>query len=141
MEDLKERIYRIIKGPQLMSFATVTRDNRPWVRYVWASANTDLDIVFPTFTSSRKAEQVAINPEVHITCGVSNIENAKEYVQICGRAVISTEKKLRYENWNDNLKTYYSGPNDPDYCICIVRPYMIELNSMTDFKPQVWTAS
>jgi general stress protein 26 len=38
------------------------------------------------------------------------------------------------------LKEYLSGPDDPNYCIVIVKPYRIELMGMTEMIPQVWEA-
>lgn len=140
MNDLKERIYDLLKDPQLMSFATVTKDNKPWVRYVWASASPDLTIIFPTFINSRKADQISANPEVHITCGVTSPESAQEYLQVCGIAEISTDRDLLLKHWDDGLKTYYTGPYDPNYCLCLVKPYLIELNTMTDMTPLIWRA-
>jgi len=61
-------------------------------------------------------------------------------LQIAGRAEITTDEKERHRLWNDNLKAYFSGPDDPNYCGVIVKPYRIELMGMTEMIPQVWEA-
>ncbi len=140
MSDLKKRIFDIIKKPQVMALATLTKDSRPWVRYMYGRGFEDLRIIFPTFPGSRKAAQIEQNPEVHITCGASNLEDCSEYLQIAGRAKISSDPKLKLLIWNDALKAYYTGPDDPNYCLCIVTPYHIELNSMEATEAMIWEA-
>ncbi len=140
MADLKEKIMNILKKHSLMSFATLTEDNRPWVRYVTGSVFDDMRIVFATFKNSRKAKQVEKNPEVHITCGITDPEKDQEYLQVAGKAKISTDSKLRLLYWSEGLKNYFKGPDDPNYCLCIITPYLIELNTMESPKPLVWKA-
>ena len=48
MEDLKRRIVDFAKDLQLMSFATVTEDGRPRVRYVVGKADPTLTLRFST---------------------------------------------------------------------------------------------
>jgi general stress protein 26 len=138
MSDLKEKIYEVIKEPQLMGVATITEDNKPWVRYVMAWGLEDLTVMFTTFLQSRKVGQIKKNPEVHITCGVKDLESAQRFLQIQGKAEISTDKELRHQCWNDMLKAYFKGPDDPNYAIFIVKPYRIEYQTMQSMTPEVW---
>ena len=138
MSDLAQRIFTIIKEPYLASFATITEDGKPWVRYVTPHASEDLTIRFSTFIGSRKVAQIKKNPEVHLTCGVTDPATAQTYLQIQGKAELSTDKAEREAFWNDYLKRYFKGPDDPNYGIIIVKPYRIELYTMGNFKPEVW---
>ena len=138
MSDLAQRIFTIIKEPYLASFATITEDGKPWVRYVTPHASEDLTIRFSTFIGSRKVAQIKKNPEVHLTCGVTDPATAQTYLQIQGKAELSTDKAEREAFWNDYLKRYFKGPDDPNYAIIIVKPYRIELYTMGNFKPEVW---
>jgi general stress protein 26 len=138
MSDLLQRIFTIMKQPILAGFATVTEDGKPWVRYVTAHAEEDLTIRFSTFANSRKVYQIKKNPEVHLTCGVSDLATAQRYLQIQGKAEFTTDKKEREACWNDHLKKYFKGPDDPHYGIVIVKPYRVELYSMEQPKPDVW---
>jgi len=138
MSDLTERIFNIIKDPHLASFATITEDGRPWVRYVTPHASEDLTIRFSTFIGSRKVAQIKKNPEVHLTGGVTDLPTAQTYLQIQGKAELSTDKAEREAFWNDYLKRYFKGPDDQNYGIIIVKPYRIELYTMGNFKPEVW---
>jgi general stress protein 26 len=143
MSNLAQRIFTIIKEPQLASFATLAEESKPWVRYVTCYASEDLTIRFSTFIGSRKVAQIKKNPEVHLTCGVPNLataqtSTAQTYLQIQGKAELSIDKTEREAFWNDYLTRYFKGPDDPNYGIIIVKPYRIELYTMGNFKPEVW---
>jgi len=138
MSDLKKRIYGAIKKPQIMPLATVTEDEKPWVRYITGWGSEDLTIRFITSLQSRKVGQIKRNPEVHLTCGAQTAESTENYLQISGRARFTTDKKERQRFWKDELKAYFSGPDDPTYCICVIKPYRIESYGMTQSGPEVW---
>lgn len=140
MSDLKRTIFRVIEDPILMSLATITPDGRPWVRYVMGVGREDLTIRFTTFLNSRKAGHIRDNPEVHITCGVTSPETAERYLQIQGRAEVSTDEAVKEEMWKDYLVAYFDGPRDPNYCVVIVRPYRIEYVTMSGRSPEIWEA-
>ena len=138
MSDLTQRIFTIIREPHLASFATIAEDGKPWVRYVMCHASEDLTIRFSTFVGSRKVAQIKKNPEVHVTCGVTDLATAQSYLQIQGKAEFSTDKAEREAYWDDHLKKYFKGPDDPNYGIIIVKPYRIELYTMGNNKADVW---
>ena len=140
MSDLKERIRRILSQPQLSGLATVTAEGKPWVRYVMAVADDHLTLRFASFVGSRKVEQIGRNPEVHLTCGVTNPAAMQPYLQIQGRARFTTDEAERHAFWSDMLKHIFSGPDDPRYGIVIVEPYRVEYCSPGTFEPEVWTA-
>ncbi len=138
MSEIKSKIFNIISSPTIMSFATLTEDGKPWVRYVMGIADEELTIRFSTFFTSRKVSQIKKINEIHIVCGVSTIETAKHYIQIQGKAEITKDKEEREAYWHDELKNYFSGTEDPNYCICIVKPYRIEYYSMGNMEPEIW---
>jgi len=139
MPDLKSRIFEKLKGPALVGFATLTLDGRPWVRYVVAAADPDLNLWFSTHIASRKVAQIRKNPAVHLHAGVSTMETAESYVQVEGQAEVLTDAGTRKALWSDMLKRYFSGPDDPNFCVVKIRPSRIELWGMTPGgKPEVW---
>ncbi|MBU0455689.1 MAG: pyridoxamine 5'-phosphate oxidase family protein [Pseudomonadota bacterium] len=141
MEDLKKEIISCIKESKgVASFATVTPDNKPWVRYVSVSVSDDMTIRFSTCASARKVEQIKKNPEVHLTCGVTDPKNWKDYLQIQGIAHVSTEKAEREAFWNEEIAKYFDGVDDPNYVVVIVKPYRVELCNITEWNPKIWEA-
>ena len=140
MAELKDQIYEIIGKPQLAGLATVTPEGKPWVRYVMTLADKDLTIHFATFIQARKVEQIQANPEVHLTCGVTNPMEMMPYLQIQGKAVLRTDKEIRHAFWSDMLAPIFAGPDDPKYGVIEVTPYRVEYCTPGSYEPQVWTA-
>ena len=56
------------------------------------------------------------------------------------RAEVSTDEGERKAFWNDGLKAYFKGVDDPEYAIVIVKPYRIEYMAMGAMEPEVWEA-
>jgi len=138
MNDLKKRIFETARNLQLINFATVTGDAKPWVRYVMGKADEDLVFRFCTHLESRKVAQIRKNPNVHISLGAASLETARNWLQVEGTAEVSTDKTEREAFWFDDLKNYFSGPDDPAYCIVVVRPSRIEFGTMGNRFPEVW---
>lgn len=138
MSDLNERIMSIIGKPQLLGFATINDEGKPWVRYVMSFGSKDMTIRFSSFATARKVKQIAANPEVHITCGVTDPAVHVPYLQIQGTARYTTDREERHALWNDLLKSIFSDPDNPNYGVVIVTPYRIEYNSPGSFVPEVW---
>ena len=40
--------------------------------------------------------------------------------------------------WFDDLNNYFSGPEDPNYCVVIIKPSKIELGTMGSVEPEIW---
>jgi general stress protein 26 len=155
MPELREQIFAILSAPQLAVLATVTEGSKPWVRYVMAVTGEDMKIRFATHVKSRKVSQIAKNPEVHLTCGAGNLETTEPFLQIEGRAELTTDESERHAFWNDELKDIFQeqddsnfgvlkdtfqGPDDPNYGVIVVTPYRIEYCEPGKFEPKVWTA-
>lgn len=139
MHDLNQRILDIIHRPQLAALATVTELNNPWVRYVVAIGDGDFVIRCATFADSRKVQQIKHRPDVHLTCGVNCLTEIKPYLQIQGRARVTTDKEERHGFWNDMLEPIFKGPDDPKYSIIVIEPYRIEYCAPGIVEPEVWT--
>jgi len=137
MADLKQKIFETIREPLLASLGTITEDGKPWVRYVMTTGNEDLTLRFATFLNSRKVAQIRKTPDVHLTCGVTDIQSMQPYLQIQGRAEILTDETDRHGYWKDELRRYFSGPDDPNYCVVRVTPSRIEYMSPGAYEPQV----
>lgn len=138
MNDLKQKIFDVAQALQLVNVATITEDGRPWVRYVMGKADKNLTFRFCTHMGSRKVGHIRRNSNTHISLGVTDTETAKHWLQVQGTAEISTDAAERRSFWFDELNNYFSGPDDPDYCIVIISPSRIELGTMGTMTPEVW---
>ena len=137
MTELKSEILNIINKPTLANLATITEDGKPWTRYVMMIADDNLTIRCATFVGARKVAQIQKNPEVHLTCGVTNPEERGPYLQIQATATFTNAEKDRHEFWNDHLSMIFTGPDDPNYGILIIKPYRIEIMEPGKFEPKV----
>ena len=139
--ELKEQIFEIIGRPQLSALATMTADAKPWVRYVMTFADEALTLRCATHAGARKVAQISAQPEVHVTCGVTNPMEMKPYVQIQARAEVKTDAATRHAFWNPQLSNIFDGPDDPQFAVLEMVPYRIELCNPPSMEHAVWEAS
>lgn len=138
MKELKQRILDFISKPHLAGLATTTEEGKPWVRYVMPVASPDMTLRFSTFLNARKVAHIRNNPEVHLVCGVNDTENWDHYIQIQGRAEVTTDLKEKKAFWNDQIAIFFDGPEDPKYAVVKVTPYRIEFYSKEKMEMEVW---
>ena len=138
MDELKEIILKKLSTHALAGFATVTPEGKPWVRYVVAKADTGLNIWIATFKGSRKTAHIAQNPKVHLVLGVEEMSQADAWLQVEGTAEILDDPDTRQAVWYEMLEPIFSGPDDPNYVVCKVKPTRIEYYTMNKRQPEVW---
>jgi general stress protein 26 len=138
MNNLEERIWKILGCKQTAALATVTTSGTPWVRYVTIKTGPDFTMRFCTSRTTRKARQMADNPEVHLTCGNLQPPDDSAFLQIAGRAEIRADAATKASYWQDEWRRYFKGPDDPDYIMVFIHPYRIEYNGPGLFEPHVW---
>jgi len=140
VSELKQKILTKMSQPTMAALATITVEGKPWVRYVTPFATEDMTIRFATGVGTRKAVQIKANPEVHLTLGVVDPMTAESYMQIQGRAAVKTDAAARQAVWFEQLKAYFSGPDDPNMAAVEITPYRIEFMTMGSMTPEVWEA-
>jgi general stress protein 26 len=131
MTDLHRRIFEFAKSLQLINFATVTENGRPRVRYVVGRADEALVVRFSTHLDSDKVRHLRENPHVCLTLGAADVA-APQWLQIDGRAEVSTAERERRGFWFEGLRRHFTGLDDPRYCVVVVTPSRIALG------PEVW---
>lgn len=139
MSDLQDRIVEILSKPQLATLATVTADGKPWVRYVMTVGGDDMTIRCATMVGARKVAQISRQPEVHLTCGITNPMEMGPYLQVQGRATLNTSEAARHGFWSDMLAPIFSGPDDPEYGVIEIVPYYVEYVTPGSREPEIWT--
>ncbi len=137
MSDLNLKIQKLLNAPILCGFSTITADNKPWVRYVMAHVSKDLVFQFPTHITDRKVEQISLNNEVHLTCGITDPSVLKPYLQVQGKAFLLQEKSVKHALWNPNMEKIFEGPDDENYGVIEVKPYRIELCEVGKGSPEI----
>jgi general stress protein 26 len=141
MDDLKAKILAVFAPAAISALATLTEQGRPWVRYVVVTADTDLTLGLATDLRSRKVAQLRANPEVHLTAGAAGLDQmGRPYVQVEGRARVISDPAVKRARWHEELKAYFSGPDDPNYAVVAIQPRRIEYWTFDAMQPQVWEA-
>ncbi|MBN2528489.1 MAG: pyridoxamine 5'-phosphate oxidase family protein [Deltaproteobacteria bacterium] len=137
VEDIRQKIAGVIEPFQLAALATVRADGTPWVRYVTVRGDDHLVVRFATPMRSRKVAEIRANPNVHLTCGCGELASAKEWVQIVGRARVTSDDEIRKSFWEDFLSAWFNGPDDSEYAVVEVIPSRIEYLTMDSLIPRV----
>ena len=140
MNNSNEKILQKMNEHTLASFATISDDGKPWTRYVVVKGDDQMNIWFATFKNSRKVHQIAKNPDVHLVLGVSDPQTAVSWLQVQGRAEVHEDVETKNLVWYDLLGSIFSGPEDPNYVVCKVRPSRIEYYTMNVPQPEIWQA-
>lgn len=134
--NLKNKILEILKKSGLAALATINEQGKPWTRYVIVAVANDVTIRCATFMQARKVQHIRANSEVHLVAGVPDMTVQNNYLQIQGKAEIVTDQAEKKSFWNDSMRAYFSGPDDPNYGVVVIKPYRIELwNGM---RPEIW---
>jgi general stress protein 26 len=143
MDDVAKRIFDTLRKDDvfLAALATVDGDGHPHVRFVRGRIDDDLTIRCPTFLGTGKVEQIREHPRVALTCGDTDSSHAGTYLEIKGEARISTEPADRLRVWGEQQKKWFSGPDDPEFAVVVIRPTLIEVLPIGGGPaPQVWRA-
>lgn|GEM_PF-174418 len=140
MDNIQQEILAIIRPAHLASLATVSEDGRPWVRYVIPRASDDLSLRVATRVNSRKVAHIRQNPEVHLTCGVSDPRHVDTFLRIQGKAEFTTDRSERESFWDPHLENVFKGSDDPNYGVIRITPYRIEVWKEGPSEPDVWEA-
>jgi general stress protein 26 len=137
-EILKNKIVDVLKRSMLASVATV-KDGKPWVRYMVVSRGSGLSLWTTTFAQSRKVQEIKKNKNIDLIIGGDEKNFQAPYLNIKATAEVLTDIETKKKYWNDMLKDYYSGPEDPNLAIIIISPQVIEYMGGGSMTPEVYT--
>jgi len=135
MNYAKQEILKVfIEEPVQASFATVSKDGKPCVRYVMINIDRkDMSMRFSTFVNSPKVVQIANQPEVSLTCcGTDPESSQKIYLQIKGKASFSTEADERALVWHSSTEKIFQKMDNPNFGVIKIVPYKIEVTLQGD---------
>lgn len=135
-EELRNKILEVLKRNRLASLATI-KDGKPWVRYM-VMTNKGLELYATTFASSRKVKQIKANDNIHITIGGDPNNWKAPYLNIQAAAEVLTDIETKKEFWNDMLRQFFKGPDDPTYAVIRISPQLIEYTDAETHKTDVY---
>lgn len=132
--DAKETARKILDESYVGTMATVQQD-KPFSRYM-TFFNEDFTLYTATSKQTEKVDELEKNPNTHILIGYEGEGFGDEYLEIMGTVTISDEENLKEKVWNEHMKPYFNGPDDPDLVILKITPDSIRLMNKKGQEPK-----
>lgn len=123
--DIKNNVERILSHSHIGTMATV-KNNKPYSR-IMTFFHRDLVLYTATNKNTDKTEEVEANPYTHIIIGYEGEGFGDEYIEYEGKVTFNESDEMKKELWNDDMKLYFDGPDDPNYTILEIHPIRIQL--------------
>ena len=136
-QELKNKIIGVIESGRLGSLATI-KDGKPWVRYMVIHRGESLDCYASTFISSRKMEQIKKDNNIHVVIGGDSNNFKNSYINIQAKAQIIADLETKTKFFSDELKQFFTGPDDPNYVVIKISPEVIEYTAGGSHQPEIY---
>ncbi|WP_026692282.1 pyridoxamine 5'-phosphate oxidase family protein [Peribacillus kribbensis] len=133
-EELKSTVIEILENNKVGTLATVKND-KPHSRYM-TFFNENLKLYTATDKDTHKAEEIEKNPYVHILLGYQGDGYGDSYVEVEGKAYIREDQEIKDKLWNDHMKPWFKGKDDPDYIVLEITPSAVRLMNAKENSPQ-----
>ncbi|RKQ33537.1 pyridoxamine 5'-phosphate oxidase family protein [Oceanobacillus halophilus] len=133
-KELRTTIEKILSESHTGTMATV-KNNKPHSRYM-TFFHRDLKLYTPTDKDTDKTEELESNPYTHIIIGYDGKGFGDEYVEYQGKVSFNTSSDMKQELWNDDMKMYFDGPEDPNYILLEIEPVGIRLMNKKGEPPK-----
>lgn len=135
-QKIAKKVNEVLEGNRVGTLATVV-NNKPHSRYMTFFSDEDgIALYTPTNINTHKAEEIEANPNVHVLLGYSGEGYGDQYLELSGTAVLRTGDQLKGRIWNDHMKEWFDGPNDPEYVVLEITPNEIRFMNEGEETPQ-----
>ena len=133
-KDTRQKAQDILEKSRIGTLSTVS-GNKPHSRYMTFFYD---GFTLHTVTSKKthKAEELEANPHAHVLIGYEGEGSGNEYVEIEGKISESDNENLKEKVWNDKLKGWFDGPDDPDLLVLTILPDQVRLMNTKGEEPQ-----
>ncbi|MET3575076.1 pyridoxamine 5'-phosphate oxidase family protein [Bhargavaea ullalensis] len=130
----KETAKKILDESMIGTMATV-QDGKPFSRYM-TFFNDGFTMYTATSKKTDKVDELEANPHTHILIGYDGEGFGDEFLEISGSASVTDDKGLIDKVWNDAMKGWFDGPNDPDLVILKIEPDSMRVMNKKGQPPQ-----
>ncbi|MFJ7935751.1 pyridoxamine 5'-phosphate oxidase family protein [Sporosarcina sp. NPDC096371] len=132
--DSKKEALKILKESPVGTMATV-QQNKPHTRYM-TFFNDEFTLYTATSKQTQKVDELESNPYTHILIGYEGKGMGDEYLEIEGIVTISDDDSIKEKVWNKHMKSWFSGPEDPDLVILKISPDAIRVMNKKGEEPK-----
>ena len=116
-EQVYKKALELIERSQESYFATIDGQGRPAIRGMMIWRREGLKKVwYAGFSYSRKMVNLGENPAAGVYMWGRDGQKIAA-LALTGSARVLRDQAARHEFWESSLLEYYTGPDDPDYCI------------------------
>ncbi|MBP1970210.1 general stress protein 26 [Virgibacillus natechei] len=133
-QEIKATVEEILKSNYVGPMATV-KNNKPHSRYM-TFFSEGLKLYTLTSKETDKAEETEANPFTHILLGYEGEGFGDEYVEYEGKVSLNNSEELKKELWNDKMKLYFDGPEDPELVLLEINPTAIRVMNKQGEAPK-----
>lgn len=133
-EKLHSTVENILKGSYVGPMSTI-RNNKPHSRYM-TFFNEDLTLYTATSKETEKVDEIEKNPYTHILLGYEGEGFNDEFVEYIGEVSIHDSEEIRDRIWNDSMKEWFEGPDDPNLVILKITPLEVRVMNKKNLPPQ-----
>jgi general stress protein 26 len=131
----KKAALKILKESSVGTMATI-QQNKPHTRYMTFFSD-EFTLYTATSKQTQKVDELEANPHTHILIGYEGEGFGDEFLEIEGTVTISDDESLKEKTWNEHMKPWFSGPEDPDLLILKVEPVTIRLMNKKGEEPHI----
>ncbi|HJF31241.1 MAG TPA: pyridoxamine 5'-phosphate oxidase family protein [Sporosarcina psychrophila] len=131
----KETALKILKESFVGTMATI-QQNKPHTRYM-TFFNDEFTLYTATSKKTQKVEELEANPHTHILIGYEGEGFGDDFLEIEGTVSITDDDSLKEKVWNEHMKPWFSGPEDPNLVILRVEPVTIRLMNKKGEEPHI----
>ncbi|GKV55801.1 general stress protein 26 [Sporosarcina sp. NCCP-2222] len=132
--DAKETAKKILDKSYVGTMATVEA-GKPFSRYM-TFFNDGFTLYTATSKKTDKVDELESNPNTHILIGYDGEGFGDAFLEVAGTVTISDEEGLKEKIWNDAMKPWFDGPDDPNLVILKVTPTAMRLMNKKGEEPQ-----
>lgn len=116
----KMRLKQIVKGCKGIGHMATVAGQTPKVRVMTFKVSGNFELLTSTFTSSPKMKQLAKNKRTAVSFW--DPKDGMAIVEGTTRVVTDAKTKASFYKGNPELKTFFSGPEDPNYSLLALKP-------------------
>ena len=135
--EIKSTVEKIFEESPIGTMATV-KGNKPHSRYMMFF-HRNLKLYTATSKNTDKTDEIEENPFTHILIGYEGEGFGDEYVEYQGKVSFNNSEELKKELWNDDMKQYFNGPDDPELTVLEIEPIHIRLMNKKGKSPKELT--
>lgn len=132
-EEAKKVALGILDDSKVGVLATV-KANKPHTRYM-TFFHDGFTLYTATSKKTQKVEELELNPHAHILLGYEGEGVGDAYLEIEGKMAAHDDDEIIDKVWNDHLKGWFSGPDDPNLMILRINPDRVRLMNKKGQEP------